>query len=308
MRPGTRLGWTVEKEGWAALIFALSISWLAWTSGSLRLSLIAAGLDSVVFLELVLGTLNLRGLHVGRDIDGEVYAFESVGGCFRLTNRKNFGSCWGVRVREAGDTDGWGQSRGSLGRIRSGDTNDLPASWCFDRRGERKLDGIIVESSWPFGFVNRCRFYAIKEQVLVYPKMKGMALKREEGGARGLRPSAVVHGSQSGFRGLRAYQPGDSLRWIHWPTSARTRRPMVIIRPDLESDEVMVEVRPESMDSWEETLSGAVSEVTRSLAAGRAVGLHILGVTHPPRRGGAWRRYLLTQLAHAPESPQLRVR
>ena len=79
---------------------------------------------------------------------------------------------------------------------------------------------------------------------------------------------------------------------------------MIVLRPDLGSDEVVVEVVPSSLENWETQLSGAVHEVIRSLDAGRAVGLEMLGVVHPPRRGGAWRRYLLTQLAQAPENPE----
>jgi hypothetical protein len=76
---------------------------------------------------------------------------------------------------------------------------------------------------------------------------------------------------------------------------------MVVLRPDRSSEEVVVEVEPLPGRSWEDVLSGAVAQVIEELGSGLAVGLSLSGVLHPPRRGGAWRRHLLAELAMAPE-------
>jgi hypothetical protein len=76
---------------------------------------------------------------------------------------------------------------------------------------------------------------------------------------------------------------------------------VVVLRPDRASEEVVVEVKSDPIRSWEEVLSGAVAQVLLELGSGLAVGLSMPGVLHHPRRGGAWRRHLLAELARAPE-------
>jgi uncharacterized protein (DUF58 family) len=178
----------------------------------------------------------------------------------------------------------------------------MSASWIFRHRGERRLQRVVVESRWPFGLVTRRRVLELSDQVLVYPAIGEWAPTRMVGGRQRRRASLQGVGIQEGFQGLREYQPGDSLRWIHWPTSARTGHPMVVLRPDHRSDAVMVLVDGEGAADWEEALSGAVAQVLIYLGKGRAVGLMWAGVEHPPRRGSAWRRYLLAELARS-EAP-----
>ena len=72
--------------GWRALA--------GHSNGSPRLSLLAAGLGALVVVEVLLGTLNLRGLVVERQIDGEVFAqlpVQSLEG----SKSASFGFCLG---------------------------------------------------------------------------------------------------------------------------------------------------------------------------------------------------------------------
>lgn len=103
-----------------------------------------------------------------------------------------------------------------------------------------------------------------------------------------------------GFRGLRRYVPGDPLRDLHWPTTARTGKPMIIMRNQEVSDEVVVDVMEHSGTAWERSLSRAAGQVVHHSTVGHAVGLRMAGRVFGPRTGDAWRRHLLGLLARAP--------
>ena len=273
--------------------------WLAFQTGSPRLSLLAAGLGALVVSELLLGSLNLRGLTIERRIEGEVFAQLLVQGHWGLRNQRKWGSAWCVSISEVNSLGSTGVGDERVMRLRSGERKEVPAGWRFLARGQQSLQGVMFESRWPFGMVRRRRYFHVPQQVLVYPAIGGHAPTIEVAGPRLRRVAPKGLGAQEGYEGLREYVPGDPLRWIHWPTSARTQTPMVIQRPDLRSDQLMVEVRAHPRMHWEEVLSNACSEIIRGLGRGMAVGLVMQDERHPPRRGSAWRRHLLSQLALA---------
>jgi uncharacterized protein (DUF58 family) len=277
------------------------MGWMAWGSGSPRLSLVASALVALLVLEISLGSINLRGLRIERRIEGEIFAGDRVSGSFSIENKGKLWSCWSLMIRECDREEVQGAGEQASRRIGSGQKLEISASWIFRHRGERRLKRILVESRWPFGLVTRRRVLELSDRVLVYPAIGEWAPTRMVGGHQRRRASLQGVGVQEGFQGLREYQPGDSLRWIHWPTSARTGLPMVVLRPDHRSDAVMVLVDSEGAEGWEAALSGAVAQVLSYLGSGRAVGLTLAGVEHPPRRGSAWRRYLLAELARSEE-------
>lgn len=288
-------------------------------------NLVAPTRDGAVFLALVIGVLlgavntgnnlvyvvlgvllgllvvanlfaewNLRALRVERILPAELVAGVATPGAFRLTNPRGRGAARQVRLVERGE----GSARAEVELCPAGSSVEVPADFCFPDRGLAPLGAVRIESVYPFGLVRRWRDVDLPGDVLVYPRPAGRHTTLaphgdgDELGTRG-RPSGA-----GDFAGLRPYRPGDPLRRVHWPTSARMGTPMVVVRVSEGADEVVLALEPHlTGEPREEAIRRIAGRVELHLAAGDAVGLSADGVVLEPRTGAAWRRRLLTVLA-----------
>ena len=100
------------------------------------------------------------------------------------------------------------------------------AAECY-RRGEHRFGALSLECSAPFGLFRARRRVEATLQVLVYPQIFNFARAMPQGELRE-GPSVPTAAQRVGeFRGSREHQPGDSLRQVHWRSSARSGRLMV---------------------------------------------------------------------------------
>ncbi|MCZ6788948.1 MAG: DUF58 domain-containing protein [Chloroflexi bacterium] len=100
------------------------------------------------------------------------------------------------------------------------------AAECY-QRGEYQFGPVRLECSAPFGLFRARRSVNAPLRVLVYPQVFDFAVARPRGELRE-GPTAPSPAQRIGeFRGAREYQPGDSLRQVHWKSSARSGRLMV---------------------------------------------------------------------------------
>lgn len=96
------------------------------------------------------------------------------------------------------------------------------------RRGWLDAPRFAVGTEFPLGLFRAWSWIEVEQRCLVYPRPEG---------TRRIPPSGGIdHGSgvamrqsqgQDEFAGLRAYQPGDHPRSIHWKSLPKLRQPMV---------------------------------------------------------------------------------
>jgi len=118
-------------------------------------------------------------------------------------------------------------------------------------------------------------------EVIAYPQpaaVEHLVIPRTLPARLGTHPSRSV-GSGVEFAGIRAYQPGDSLRDVHWPASLRHDSLYVTTRAAERSADVIVAVDAFSdiAGSLERSVRGATGVARAYLRAGDRVGLVILG-------------------------------
>jgi len=99
------------------------------------------------------------------------------------------------------------------------------------RRGLIRMNDLRVVLPDPLGLFQRCmKVPAPAASLAVLPRRYPLPRFELPGSAR-FQPggeAVAKHAGASGeFTGLRDYQPGDPLRLIHWPTWARTGKPVV---------------------------------------------------------------------------------
>ncbi|MDP2311123.1 MAG: DUF58 domain-containing protein [Pseudomonadota bacterium] len=289
-------------DSWNAVLPTLAGVWYmlvligltigAVNTGNNLVYVVLAALLAVLVVNNVLAEWNLRALIVRRALPAELFAGEPATGRLVLENPRRFGGAWRVEVEER---DG-GRAHVRFGRVAAGATGEEPATWTFPARGEARFSRVRIASRFPFGLIRRWRDLEVPGVLLVYPKPeRGNAAD----GGMGIGDATAIRASREGVGelvGMRAYAPGDPVRRIHWPTSARSNVPMVTLRAAEGGGDVVVRLGP----AGEGSIRRACGEVLLHTRRGDAVGLDIGDDRIAPRTGAAHRRRLLTALALLP--------
>lgn len=90
------------------------------------------------------------------------------------------------------------------------------------QRGVFRLGPHTLRTGDPFGFFSLEVADSRSESLLVYPRVAHIpALALPRGSLSGQDRRRRAHTGSERSQAVRAYQPGDSLRHVHWPTSAK---------------------------------------------------------------------------------------
>lgn len=108
------------------------------------------------------------------------------------------------------------------------------AQQILGERGEHRWRGLVVATSFPFGFARKLRFLRAPGKRIVWPARPDDALALA---ARRSRPRPELEIS---LGDLEEVGPGDDISRVHWPSSARSSR--LLARPvrRIESDEEII--------------------------------------------------------------------
>lgn len=124
-----------------------------------------------------------------------------------------------------------GGSSGMLGELKPGASRQFQVSLVPRRRGVIRMNDLRVALPDPLGLFQRClKVPAPPASLAVLPRRYPLPRFELPGSARfqpGGEAVAKHAGATGEFTGLRDYQSGDPLRLIHWPTWARTGKPVV---------------------------------------------------------------------------------
>ena len=252
---------------------------LFWTLGIILGAIIVSG---------VMGNLLLRRLEVARMVGDHAVVGQPAEVHYRLLNNKKIWPSCAIRVTEARFS----------GKLRT-----VPEGYCLhlgprhntlvlthlisETRGELELRELRVCCSFPFGFVNRAIHYLSPHKIIVYPRigfLNQQLLARTRTFSTTGTITSQARGGADEFFGLREYQPGDSIRSIHWRSSARTGR--MVVR-EMTSDTpptmiVVLDIRPwadvsDGRMQSERAIELAASLICHGIQDNFAVGLLIAG-------------------------------
>jgi uncharacterized protein (DUF58 family) len=139
-----------------------------------------------------------------------------------------------------------------IDRIAPGEAIDCPHDGSFPNRGRVRFPAPTVRSGFPFGLLRYEKPAGADDEVIVLPAVgevdaEGLRrwLVRQAGGegrSRKVLRRATAH--QADVRGVRPYRPGDSLRSVHWRSSARRGELMVREYDTAPSPELLLVVEP----------------------------------------------------------------
>ncbi len=138
------------------------------------------------------------------------------------------------------------------------------------KRGAHQLGPIAVSSSDPLGVFATEREVDAPQELIVYPAPVRIVPERLAGalafGADSEQLSAAGAGLE--FYGIRDYQPGDALRRIHWPSTARLGHFHVIEFEEALGTDIVI-----ALDLRRDTHAGAGRDSTLEIAIKAAASL-----------------------------------
>jgi len=241
---------------------AVSLFLIATTIKSGWLYLVASGLFSLIIVEVFLAWRGSRKVSVERDCPREVFEGERFNITLRIMNRGRTarhlltvrdlqfaqsghrGFLDRFRERQAGargDIDGGQDPGGEHGygnnqrqvtveSLGPGETVSVTYETRADRRGVYEKARMAVRSGGVFGSVQIERPWNIDSPVTVFPRIFPLESFPVNPGPTVL-PAESFEWSRKGmgqdYYGVREYIRGDSLRHIHWRSSAKSGRLIV---------------------------------------------------------------------------------
>ncbi len=266
--------------GGAAILFFLGTNVQAgW------LFVIAAGLLGAATAGLFLPARMVRSLTVDRRAPEEIHQGEEAVVDLGITNHGH-----GMRLAVVAE-DGF-LERVSLAvpDLRPGERAEIASLRTATRRGPQAETPVVLRSSAPFGVAERRRTLAAAgTPTLVLPAVV------ELGPVAFIRPASTSdraihtvprHGLGPEYLGIREYRPGDSMRHVHWPSTARigalmvrefeqeqTRRLAIVVDPSWDTSSET----PTSMTPLDRVCSAAASVAMAALGQGHGARLVIPG-------------------------------
>jgi uncharacterized protein (DUF58 family) len=266
------------------------------------------GLGGVWLIGFVWAKLLARGLKFTREMRlGWAQVGDRLEERFTLTNDTPIPALWAEIVDHStvpGYLPGW------TTEVAARHTRRWSGWAVCSRRGLFTLGPTTLLTGDPFGIYTVSLHYPGSLPFLILPPVLSLPTIRVSPGARSGegRPRLDARERTVSAASVREYVPGDSLRWVHWRTSARHDGLYVRLFDGTPAGDwwILLDVERrvqvgEGDDATEEHgVILAASLTDRGLRTQRAVGLVMHGeelVWRPPQRGDAQRWEILRDLA-----------
>jgi uncharacterized protein (DUF58 family) len=242
--PGGRLRLTNDGLAWLGAAAVLGA--VGWFKSLNPILLLAYAMAALLVVNGVLARLQARRVRVLPPTPlPPGHAGEEVWAAVRVRNES-------ARPATAVWVAGGPVRVGLVERLDPGGEAELGGRRAFYRRGRHRLPPPTVGSDYPFGFVRYDRPSGDPAEVVVLPAVgeidpEGLRRWAVHGAGGDERTRRVVRratADQAEVRGVRPYRPGDSLRWVHWRSSARRRGLMVREYDAAPTPELVLAVEP----------------------------------------------------------------
>jgi len=325
-RPRARRPWRrrlkFTKAGRWYVGLALGIGIGAINTGNNMLFLVLGLLLGGIVLSGILSETALRDLSARRVLPREASARRPALVGIVLHNGKKRAPSYAVEVRDL--TASGEAGRAFFLKVDPGGEREGAYRWVPRRRGVAQFRRVEISTRFPFGLFEKSFEQELPGEMIVFPgELPLPPPEPRRGSPPGELPDTRV-GAGGDFFALRDARDGDDARHIHWPTTARQGRTVVIERERERNHRVAIEVDnrvpvpegAEKLDGGAASLLDQAAEEAAAVAR-RAVqdsaefALCASGVTVPAGAGPAHERRVLRALALlAPEPdgpPPVRV-
>lgn len=234
--PNQRIRLTPEGRGYLMIWALLLVLGLYLQS---NLVLLIAGLAAgPLVASVILSASALRRLDIQRRVPPYAFAGGAIELEYVLINHRRWLAALATRIEdtlEPAERVVPGAARLTplvfFARVKAQATGRVRWRGTAPARGRYRLGELELITRAPFGLLERRLSFDLPADVIVYPRMGRLRRrwhqvhKEMSEARRGVRHDRSA--MEQEYHGLRDYRPGDTLRWIHWRTTARVGAPMV---------------------------------------------------------------------------------
>lgn len=183
------------------------------------LYVLAAFLLGTLVAGCVLPVLMVRRVEVTRSAPAEVFQGEPAVVDLVVRDASS-----GVRLGVVVEDTHLAPTLSYIPAMRPGDRLELRAERTPARRGPQGPTKVVVSSCGPFGVALARRHVQVEGETVVFPKVTPLGYLPFADAAdtheRSIHPYWRM-GQGPEFMGVREYRPGDGMRHVHWPSTAR---------------------------------------------------------------------------------------
>ena len=258
----------MTRRGLGVLACGLAALAIGWAFGTSELFVVGFGLLSLIGLGLATCALELHGATLVRDLPPEARAHQELTVAVRVPGRRRLLAT--ATLAEPAAPEGGASCR--LSPSPAG----LAGSYRITsvRRGRYVLEGARLVCGDAFALVSLSAPLAARDVLLVRPRVLQLAAAQGHGGGEpigGTLPAVAAAGFD--LRGVRAHRDGESLRHVHWPSTARVGRLMVKEFDDETRDDVCIALdlaaqSPAAGEAFELALEAALAIARRAFLRG----------------------------------------
>ncbi len=185
---------------------------------------------------------SLKRLKVQRRVPESVCAGDLIVGQIKVRNERARQGSWALLVEDSLERIGNSDANGRRSPpqrvcpavlfpyVPAGDSRRATYRGRLPQRGKYRLGPLRLSTRFPFGLVRKTLAVGNHEILTVYPRLGRLTRRwtaRHHEAFSGTHRRERRHGSEGDFFGVRPWQPGDPMRWIHWRSTARVGAPMV---------------------------------------------------------------------------------
>ncbi|MFP8967685.1 DUF58 domain-containing protein [Pokkaliibacter sp. CJK22405] len=277
-----------SKAGWGFIVLLLLVFLLAVNFQNSMAYALCFWL-ACLFVAIILRTFSsLRGVQV-RVVACQPCFAGDVAECQLHLRRSHSGRATRVET-------GWNQTDMTAAELLDESESQVSVYWQTRKRGHYHPGRLRLQSRYPSGLITAWTWIDFDWQGIAYPKPFSRGAQPLQASS-GKSTSASAHTADTEFSHLRPYQPGDSLKRIHWPAYAREGELMSrhFGTPSQEPDWLSWEQF--SGHEAETRLSLLCAEVLRLSTENRIFGLRLPGKVIDKAQGEGHRQHCLEALA-----------
>ena len=265
---------TICREGWYYTIVLLLVFSAALVREVNLLMVLAGLMAGPLLLSRFMAVFTLHGMQVRRKMPQCILAGDLLVCGLTLSNTRRRVGSWAVVVEEQIRRE----SNGDQGKRRRQKLLQpgvffpyLPAPIAqrllprpVDQRGRYQLGPLRLATRFPFGLFCHTVTVGQIERLVVFPRLGWLTrgwVARHRHSFAGAKRREQQAGTDGDFYGIRPWRSGDSRRWIHGRTSARTGKLMVRQFEQPRNRDVVL-----LLDLWQPELPGDIHKENVELA------------------------------------------
>jgi uncharacterized protein (DUF58 family) len=236
-----RLVWSrrprLTRNGLYVLTLTVMAAQVAFVTGNNLFWFLFASGTALLVSNAWLGWRGLRRLTLRRNLPQTAFAWEPFAGSYQVTNPGRLPAFYVIfeDPPEVPRVASEGEARpifAFAASIAPRSTATVPFSTRLTIRGWNRFHRVRISSDFPFGFFRVSRDIAVRDEILVYPRvgrvLRSLPMERAADGAMFVNRRAQP--GEDDFAGLHEWRPGDNPKAIHWPSYGRFPDDRILVR------------------------------------------------------------------------------